>query len=415
MRRKSFFTQPLTITSQFPFCSLPLRLDAYRGCSFGCSYCFAIRRGGNMPGSNIVAADPDALERVFQYTEHGPSKLSLVSQMIVRRVPIHFGGMSDPFQPAERKWRVTRQYLKAMARRNYPVVISTKGALVCDPEYTDLLRDIGHVVVQFSFSTLVDDRAIQIEPNSTPPSEMLKCMEHLSSRGVTVTCRWQPYIPGFSETPERFVSHIAATGARHLAFEHLKIPLELESSVLARRNGSVLQLTKTAYNLGGAIRDGREYILPSMQKIGMCLAVRKLTRDSGMSFGAADNEFLALSDGEACCSGVDQFGGFENVFRYNIACAVRRGRGSDITYDAIADEWRPEGSIDRYLNSHSRIGQRLSVKGSIDDHVRYRWQTLSACGGPTSFFGVSSTNRISPLGLSIYKCSALDDSAGKLK
>ena len=412
---KQFYSRPLTVTSQFSFCSLPLRLDSYRGCSFGCGYCFAIQRGGNVPEKNIVPADPAALERAFEYLERGSSTLSLVTQMLRRRVPIHFGGMSDPFQPAERKWGITRAYLHTLAQRHYPVVISTKGLLVSDPQYVRLLKEVGNVVVQFSFSTLKDQQARRVEPNSTLPSDLLLAMKKLVSSGIKVTCRWQPFIRGISDNTASFVSRIAETGASHLALEHLKVPTEIRMRSLKSEARAVLASTKVSYIQAGAIRDGREYVLPSSQKIDTCLEVRDRAHSEGMSFGAADNELLALSDGEACCSGVDQFPGFENVFRYNIACAVRRGWDADITYDSIAHEWRPEGSVDRYLNSQSRIAHRLNVDGSIEDHIRYRWETRGVPGGPLSFYGVESTGRISKSGLSVFKSTGQGASIDKLK
>jgi DNA repair photolyase len=407
----AFYSRPLTVTSQFSFCSLPLRLDSYRGCSFGCGYCFAIQRGGNVPDKNIVPADPEALERAFKYAERISARQSLVGQMLNRRVPIHFGGMSDPFQPAERKWGTTRSFLKTLAGRNYPVVISTKGTLVSNPEYVGLLKDIGNVVVQFSFSTLDHVQARRIEPNTAPPSDLLRSMEGLASSGVKVSCRWQPFIKGISGSPQTFVNQIAQVGASHIALEHLKVPTEIRKRALGIEGNAVLESIKNAYKGLGALRDGREYVLPSSKKIDTCLEVRDRAHDAGMTFGAADNEFLPYSDGEACCSGVDKFSGFQNVFRFNVACAVRRGRGGDITYDSISNEWRPEGNVDRYLNSQSRIAHRLGVNGSIEDHVRYRWGTRGVSGGPMSFYGVESTDRISNLGFAVYRFSGTDDSA----
>ncbi len=59
------YTTPFSVTSQFGFCGLPLRLDTYRGCGFQCSYCFARYRGGNRPMENIVPANPNAIQRVL--------------------------------------------------------------------------------------------------------------------------------------------------------------------------------------------------------------------------------------------------------------------------------------------------------------------------------------------------------------
>jgi DNA repair photolyase len=323
--------------------------------------------------------------------------------MLRRRVPIHFGGMSDPFQPAERKWGITKSFLTTLADRRYPVVLSTKGSMVSAAPYLDLLGRIGNVVVQFSFSTLMDSVARTVEPNTAPPSTLLRIMETLARRGLVVTCRWQPYIPGSSEKATEFVSRVASSGARHLALEYLKVPVERTIPRLGRVEASFIEQAKRQYLIAGANRDGREFVYPPALKITTCLDVRAETHKARMSFGAADNELQYLSDGEACCSGVDQFPGFQNVFRYNIGCAVRRGRYATIEYDAIAEEWRPNGSIDRFLNSRSRLGRRLGVEGSVEDHIRYRWSNASASGHPTSFYGVEPTNQLSSTGLTVFR------------
>src|SRR5579859_321781 len=222
------FTNPVSITSQFPFCGLPLRLDTYAGCAFRCSYCFARYRTEATFGSDSIRpADPATIKRIFRFSielERFPE--GVVAQCLRRRMPIHLGGMSDGFQPAERKFRVTESTLSVLARYGYPTVISTRGSMIAEPNYLALLKLIGPVVVQYSFSTTRDSTALKVEPFATSPSVLLRTMETLSSQGITVTCRWQPYIPGVSEEPAEFVPRVLSAGARHLALEHLKLAVE---------------------------------------------------------------------------------------------------------------------------------------------------------------------------------------------
>src|SRR4051812_23386023 len=118
------FTTPLSITSQFGFCGLPLRLDSYAGCSFQCTYCFARARGGNTPSDFVRAADPGAVRRVFERSlTGGGSRVGFIGQFLRQRVPVHFGGMSDPFQKAELKHRVSAQILEIFRTHKYPLVI----------------------------------------------------------------------------------------------------------------------------------------------------------------------------------------------------------------------------------------------------------------------------------------------------
>src|SRR5271165_6733484 len=117
-----YYTNPFSVTSQFYFCGLPLRLDTYRGCAFQCGFCFARFRGGNTPGKAIVPANPKSIERIITRAhrcEH-EEEAGIVGQFLKKRVPVHLGGMSDPFQPAETRFRVTQTTLRVLSRFEYP-------------------------------------------------------------------------------------------------------------------------------------------------------------------------------------------------------------------------------------------------------------------------------------------------------
>jgi hypothetical protein len=315
---------------------------------------------------------------------------------------LHFGGMSDPLQPAECRHRVTEQILRGLLAHRYPVVMSTRGAIIVHSPYWELLRDLGSVV-QFSFSSTNDAIAAHAEPHATKPSTLLRAMDFLSTRGVIVTCRWQPFIPGLSETPEEFVPRIARTGSRHLALEHLKLPVERGNNAWSDFPILGADDLHTQYRRLGAVRDGRELILPVSAKLPNVLRVRKVVHEYGISFGAADNELQYLSDGGCCCSGVDRFPGFENFFRHQIGFALHKSRGQrTINYNTIAREWAPTGSIDRYLNSRSRLSPRTTERGSLPEHVRARWNDPAVPGSPASFLGVVACNSRDYSGNLIY-------------
>jgi len=130
-------------------------------------------------------------------------------------------------------------------------------------------------------------------------------------------------------------------------------------------------------------------VLPATAKLARVREVAWVVRQHGMTFGAADNEFQYLSDTSCCCSGVDQFPGFGNWFKHQIGYALRRARGrSEIKYSLISSEWCPSGSVDRYLNSRSRLGSRNGLTGSVRAHIRARWDGLGRPGNPASFYGV---------------------------
>ncbi len=399
------YTTPLSLTSQFFFCGLPLRLDSYRGCAFQCSFCYARYRGGNTPDASVAPADPDTLQRTFDGAlrdENAPPP-GMIGQFLRRRVPIHFGGMSDPFQGIEKRFQVTRRFLETLRTYQYPTVISTRSTLAATEPYLSLLREMKAVVVQFSFTSTVHRISRRFEPHSPRPAELLKTMEILAANGIPVTCRWQPYIPKIAEPPRRFVRRVAGAGARHVAIEHLKLPMETGHRLWPRLLAGSGRNLRNDYRDAGAKRDGREFVLPPEVKLPTILEVREAAREARLSLGVADNEFQYLSDTACCCSGVDRFPGFEGWFKHQIAHAVRRRRGQRIVYGAIAGYWTPAGSVDRWLNSHSRSG-RLGVSGgTLRDHIRFRWNDLESPFSPASFYGVVPTEELTPDGFRVFE------------
>jgi DNA repair photolyase len=143
-----YYSTPFSITSQFAFCGLPLRLDTYRGCGFSCSYCFARNRGGNLPDQGIRPANIETIRRVFSRSlqDGGPG---VISEFLRRRIPIHLGGMSDPLQPAEERYQVTLTTLELLRQNSYPTVLSTRSALVIRSPYFELITTMHPLVVQF--------------------------------------------------------------------------------------------------------------------------------------------------------------------------------------------------------------------------------------------------------------------------
>lgn len=351
-------------------------------------------------------ADPTALGRQLHRALAMPgATVGLVGQFLRRRVPIHFGGMSDPFEPIEVRMGISQAFLRALMRYRYPTVISTRSTLPAVEPYLSLLRELGHVVVQFSFSSSRDSVSKLVEPHAPLPSARLRVMDTLARRGINVTSRWQPLIPGLSEEPAEFVGRMADAGSRHVGIEHLKLPVERSNPLWLRLAAAVGgRDLRREYLDKGAFRDGREYVLPTEAKLAGVLAVAGETHRLGMTFGAADNDLQYLSDTHCCCSGADQFVGFENWFRHQIGYAVRKCRGRRrIVYESIAKEWCPDGSVDRFLNSRSRIGMGGRKGAGVREHIVSRWNDPATSGSPASFYGVVATGERSADGNLKYR------------
>lgn len=216
------YNNPLSITSQFSFCGLPFRLDTYSGCAIGCKYCFARLRGGNINSKKLKVASANSIIKVFENVQKFNNK-GIISEFIRKRVPLHFGGMSDPFQSIEKIYEVSYTVLKYLKSINYPVIISTKSDLIGTDKYLKLFNNYENLIIQVSFSTLDESKSKILEPNSPNPIRLLSIIKQLTNNNIKVSVRWQPYIIGVSENPKDFISEIASVNVKHIGFEHLKL------------------------------------------------------------------------------------------------------------------------------------------------------------------------------------------------
>ena len=190
----------------------------------------------------------------------------------------------------------------------------------------------------------------------------------------------------------------AMAGARHVSVEHLKLPVERDWSHRERMNAAVGYDLMQFYRIRSAQRVGREWILPALERLPAIVSLRAHCRRLGMSFGAADNDFLHWSDGVVCCSGADLLGMGKGL-QFNFTTAIRRGlRTRRIEFDAIRSEWRPTRSISEFVNSRSRRKNGETV----ESYIRDRWNGVANGPSPLSFFGVSPTGEKDTNGFQIY-------------
>jgi DNA repair photolyase len=200
-------------------------VNPYQGCEHGCIYCFA------RPSHSYWNLGPglDFETRIF----HKPG----LAQLLDRELrapgyvckPINLGANTDPYQPAEREYRTTRQVLEVLLAHRHPVTIVTKGSLVLRD--LDLLGDLarlGLVTVFVSLTTLDDDLKRVFEPRAASPAARLRVMRQLTGAGVPVGVLLAPMVPALNDHEiERLLEAAAAHGATRAAFMMLRLPHEL--------------------------------------------------------------------------------------------------------------------------------------------------------------------------------------------
>lgn len=167
-------------------CNYTTRLDVYGcGCQHNCSYCYArslldFRNLWNP--TNPSVADIEKVKR----------KIARLPKDIA---PLRLGGMSDMFAPIEKQYHVTYETIKALNERHISYLIVTKGAMVADDEYIDVLdKDLAHIQVTV---TTTDDNLSATYEKASAPSKRIAAIEKLQENGFDVQLRLSPFIPQY--------------------------------------------------------------------------------------------------------------------------------------------------------------------------------------------------------------------------
>lgn len=198
-------------------------INPYRGCSHGCSYCYA-RPTHEFLGLN---AGLDFETKVF-VKEHAPRLLrEFLSRKSWRCEAIAISGVTDCYQPAERTFRLTRGCLEVAAEFQQPVSLITKNALIVRD--LDILRGMAEqnlVHVNVSLTTLDAELVRSMEPRTSTPAARLRAIKALREAGVPVRVLLAPIIPGLNDTEIPAILGAAReAGAQHAAFIMLRLPL----------------------------------------------------------------------------------------------------------------------------------------------------------------------------------------------
>ncbi|HEX6989851.1 MAG TPA: radical SAM protein [Bacillota bacterium] len=216
--------------------NMPFRwsLNPYRGCTHSCIYCYA------RPTHQYLGFDdPADFDRRIMVKENAVDALRRqLSHPRWRRERIAIGTVTDPYQPAERRFRLTRALLEVMVEFANPVSITTKSPLVVRD--LDLLRRLAAgpgCSVNVSVTTLQDDIWRVIEPGTPHPQHRLKAVRILREAGIEAGVLVAPVLPGLTDRRGRLEAVIAAAaraGACWVAPIVLRLPPGVRQWCLAR-------------------------------------------------------------------------------------------------------------------------------------------------------------------------------------
>lgn len=200
-------------------------INPYRGCEHGCAYCYA------RPTHAFLGLSPgqDFESRIFAKPE-APALLrqELAKPGYTCRM-IAMGTNTDPYQPVEREYRITRQILEVLAAHDHPVGIVTKSATICrDIDILGPMARRGLAKVAISVTTLDRKLANKLEPRASTPERRLGAIRELSAAGIPTGVMVAPLIPALTDTEiESILLAASQAGATEAAYILLRLPLEV--------------------------------------------------------------------------------------------------------------------------------------------------------------------------------------------
>lgn len=342
-------------------------------------------RGGRRTSDRLVV-DLDYVTRKLRKCLQIEAKdCDVAGEMLAKRVPIHFGGISDPFSN-KAVAAISRDLLELLSMYDYPVIISTKNSReLLQDETMRILRRMKYLVVQVSVTTSNDKLANQIEPNVPTATERIECIQTLSKEGIYSIVRLQPLlVPWFNEVVNELIPLLGSSGCRHLVVEHLKLPVERKLSLFGDMFKAIGWNGYEFYKSHGAKLIGREWILPNKFKWENLQPIINAIHKHGMTYGSGDYGLNHLGDTNCCC-GIDRVKGFSNWFEGNLASLMRHSGSDGITFDQIQKYWFPKRSVKMVMNSNCRLEQGNSMLA----YLREKWNSPGAVNAPDAFLGIS--------------------------
>lgn len=299
---------PPSVTSQFCVCPIPFHFDTYRGCTYGCLFCFArdfiefTRRNqdeSHRRQSYLEGNDPKGLARWIEKVMAMPYDYTKAETVAFKkRIPVKIGATADPFPIIEKWERITYDCLKVFDKLDYPVQISTKNPEVFLSYAEDFIG--ANIALNVSCSFCDDDIAKQIECGAISPSRRFAAIKKLSEMGFKITVRIQPFILPYSEkVADRFIATLKECGAWGFETEGLKIRVTSSGreKLIYKKIGDALGYNLLAYFKKKGIIEGGDRVYNEEDKRSMLSTYTYLAKKHGIKFFNADN----LIDGRYGC------------------------------------------------------------------------------------------------------------------
>lgn len=335
-------------------CPMPFNLDVWDGlrCGFGCRYCYADNFRASLYTSFFDNSKSMGLRHCnSDYYKHELDKLLInwgkepngndIQRAICMGIPIRFGIRFEDFLPIEGKKKVSLELLKHLASVNYPLMINTKSDLVGRDDYVKALTDNeGQTAVHITLISSNDTLLKKLEPGAPSYRKRLSAMEVLSSAGVRVVARIEPYmvfINDDSDFTNQYIDETWDAGVRHITFDTY--------SYSANNPGIRQSFYEQGYDFE------RMFLLTTdSQQIGSLLLSKfmDLFRAKGFSCSTFDLGNVPDNDDHICCEVGDHFQGHVG-FNYGSSVEairfIQSQKGKSVTWNQYKSYVEDQGGF----------------------------------------------------------------------
>ncbi len=232
-------------------------INPYRGCEHGCIYCFA------RPSHSYLNLSPGLdfetkLRAKVNLAEVLRAELGKPGYVVS---PINIGSNTDPYQPIEKRWQLTRAALELLAACHHPCTIVTKNAMV--ERDLDILVAMAReqlVQVFISVNSLDNRLAAKLEPRASAPHRRIRAIRTLADAGVPVGVLVAPVIPALNDKDlEAVLTQAAGAGARCAGYTTLRLPHELKALFREWLALHAAQRAEHVMSLVQQMNGGRDY------------------------------------------------------------------------------------------------------------------------------------------------------------
>jgi len=200
---------------------LDYSLNPYRGCQHSCAYCYVpnvLRIKRNEWGSfvDVKTNIPNVLSKELRIKKPGVVGISTIT---------------DPYQPAENNYKLTRYCLEQLLRHDFPVCIQTKSDLVARD--IDLISKFSKAEVMFSIGTLNDNERKTLEPNSSPIQNRLDALKQFSDEGVETSVFFGPIYPTVKTSDiSTIIDNFIQFGAKEIMIDKLNLKPGIKDNII---------------------------------------------------------------------------------------------------------------------------------------------------------------------------------------